>query len=180
MLATIRHAKNPIRFELDSSDFSLLIPFSQHMDEVLTDFSQNEKIGFSLRTVWYCNVDNYKMVEDSSDSIFLFENSFIYGKDMLIMAHEYAQYAADLPLTKLSRKEEHYFCELKYFYFPIDAKNSTKNTLIYDSIDVNHTYAQRTKNENQALIALAIEVEKRVLEKQILPTQESIKNKLKV
>lgn len=158
--ATLRSAAKPLRFDFNHNHLGELQELSWHMNDLLFDSTQNEKIGFSFRLF----EEDYCMMIDVSDKILYQNDELIHGEDMLILAQQYANFA--LAFTHDERYS--YFCVLDYFYFPIDVDNRNRNTLIFDSIDLNYRYLSRTEEENQYFINLAIKAEKREMDKRLI------------
>lgn len=157
--ATLRSGSKPLCFDFNHNHLDELQALAQHMNDLLFDSTQNEKIALCFRLF----EDSYQSMLDVSDKIFYQHDELIHGEDMLVLAKEYATYALGLAYDDT----HHYFCSLDYFYFPIDVENKQRNTLIFDGINLNYRYLTRTQENNDYFINLAIKAEKREMDKRL-------------
>lgn len=177
-----KSSKYAIAFDFKHQKLGELKDFAKHMDEILFDSNQNEKIGINI------------MVSEEQEQGFellsgLYEitrhnNQLINGEDMLEIAQNYENEM----ILKINKPNMIY--ELFFFYYPIDIAEQNgkaiikENTHYFNSLqnkDFHYDHLFRSPKKTEKLKNLAILAEKRELEKRMIhPTYDKNKTILKM
>ena len=125
-----KYVDNAIVLNNESKNIARLESFTNHVNALLADNSQNEKIGVIFKLIE--RTQGQDIIHDASINFDIYKDQndthLLNGEDISKLAQDYTDYIATL-----ANKNANTIIELTYYYYHIDPDNLTENTNYFEN-----------------------------------------------